>query len=281
MNVESIHNNPKLFCELALSFLMENESENNLLVGVSSNLARIAPQRIYDETYFWIMYDGPKVTGVAMLTPPHDLVLSHPFSDSSLAALAESIVEAQITLPGVLGPNYAATKFADMWAASAGSTADLWRKERIYRLAAVEPLQLVAGNMIRAGFDRKPLLATWIDGFMKDTGEGEFSLAELDSAISDGRLFIWYDGKPTSMAAWTGPTPNGVRISMVYTPPELRRRGYATAVVGTLSSMLLQQGKSFCSLYTDLSNPTSNSIYQQIGYKPILDCYHYRFVRRR
>jgi len=214
-----------------------------------------------------------------MLTPPHDLVLSHPFSDSSIAELAQAFLKGHLSLPGVLGPNYAATKFADIWTASPVSKADLWRQERIYRLDAVEPIKLTSGSMIKAGLNQKPFLATWVGGFRKDTGEGEFSLAELDTAISSGRLFIWMDGEPTSMAAWTGPTPNGVRISMVYTPPELRRRGYATSVVSTLSNMLLKQGKTFCSLYTDLSNPISNSIYQHIGYKPILDCYHYRFIQ--
>ena len=67
-------------------------------------------------------------------------------------------------------------------------------------------------------------------------------------------------------------------INLVYTPPEERRRGYATALVGTLSRMLLGQGRSFCALYTDLANETSNSVYRRIGYKPTLDCHHYRFA---
>ena len=75
----------------------------------------------------------------------------------------------------------------------------------------------------------------------------------------------------------TRPTRNGVSVGGVYTPPELRRKGYATACVAALSALLLDRGHSFCVLYTDLANPTSNSIYQKIGYRPVTDSAVHRF----
>ncbi|MFC1946697.1 GNAT family N-acetyltransferase [Chloroflexota bacterium] len=279
MIVETIHNNPALFSESGIPFLMAKEVENVLIIGISTNLVESAGHSFYsyDETYFWIVRDVSSITGVAMLTPPHDLVLSCPFTDPSLIALAESLLELNISLPGVLGPDYAAEKFADIWGESTSKTADLFRKERGYRLDTINPLKLASGNMIQAEYNQKSFLESWVDGFNKNTN-GEINTSQLDTYISDGRLFIWFDDEPKSMAVWTGPTPNGVRVTMVYTPPESRRRGYATSLVSSLSSMLLQQGKTFCSLYTDLANPISNSIYQQIGYKPVIDLYHYRFV---
>jgi predicted GNAT family acetyltransferase len=86
-------------------------------------------------------------------------------------------------------------------------------------------------------------------------------------------LLLWEDeGEPVSLAGWGGPTPNGIRIGPVYTPPELRSRGYATALTAELSQRLLdgrlyQGGRQFCFLYTDLANPTSNAIYERIGYR--------------
>jgi predicted GNAT family acetyltransferase len=79
------------------------------------------------------------------------------------------------------------------------------------------------------------------------------------------------------MAAHTGPTPNGVRVGAVYTPPELRGRGYASACTAAVTQRLLADGRRFCFLFTDLSNPTSNSIYQKIGYRPVCDVDQYRF----
>jgi predicted GNAT family acetyltransferase len=79
------------------------------------------------------------------------------------------------------------------------------------------------------------------------------------------------------MAGSTGPTPHGIRIGAVYTPPEYRQRGYASACVAYLSQMMLDSGRKFCFLFTDLSNPTSNHIYQQIGYEPVCDVDNYVF----
>ena len=74
---------------------------------------------------------------------------------------------------------------------------------------------------------------------------------------------LWWDGgAPVSMAGYSGPTPHSLRISAVYTPPEQRRRGYASAVTAAISQEVLDRGCQFCTLYTDLGNPTSNHIYQ-------------------
>jgi predicted GNAT family acetyltransferase len=66
-----------------------------------------------------------------------------------------------------------------------------------------------------------------------------------------------------------GRTRAGTRIGYVYTPPEARRRGYASALVAEVSQTMLERGCDFCVLYTDMSNPTSNGIYQTIGYRLI------------
>ena len=74
-----------------------------------------------------------------------------------------------------------------------------------------------------------------------------------------------------AMAGLERETARGIAISWVYTPAHLRRHGYATACVAALTQRMLDNGKSFCCLYTDLANPTSNSIYQKIGYRPVCD----------
>jgi hypothetical protein len=91
-----------------------------------------------------------------------------------------------------------------------------------------------------------------------------------------GGILLWNDGGTVSLAGWGGPTPNGIRVGPVYTPPELRGRGYATAVTAELSQRLLDGrlfagGRRFCFLYTDLANPTSNAIYERIGYRKVAE----------
>jgi uncharacterized protein len=95
--------------------------------------------------------------------------------------------------------------------------------------------------------------------------------------LADGDIFVWDTGEPVSMASKTRPTKRGISIGMVYTPAELRRRGYATACVGELSRLLLREGWTYCTLYADLANPISNSIYQRIGYRAIGDYEEYTF----
>ena len=80
-----------------------------------------------------------------------------------------------------------------------------------------------------------------------------------------------------SMAARARPMTHGVVVNAVYTPPEMRGRGYASACVGHLSQHLLDSGYQFCCLFTDLSNPTSNNIYQRLGYHPVCDYDEYVF----
>ena len=91
----------------------------------------------------------------------------------------------------------------------------------------------------------------------------------------------WVDeGAPVSFSGYGGLTPNGIRIGPVYTPPELRRRGYASALVAELTKRLLDGGRKFCFLFTDLANPTSNSIYQRVGYEPVSDADQWVFGGR-
>jgi hypothetical protein len=96
------------------------------------------------------------------------------------------------------------------------------------------------------------------------------------------RLGLWVhevEGQVTAMSGHSGPTPNGIRIGPVYTPPQHRGRGYASALVAAESQWLLDNGRSYCFLYTDLANPTSNSIYQRIGYRQIAQSAEYAFNR--
>lgn len=278
MTIETFHNNPKGFRERVLPYLMEAEAENNLLIGISGRLAGATTAIGAGDAFFCLAREGETISGAACWTPPHDLVLSHPLSAPALAELARSISENHLSLPGVLGPDYAAEEFVRLWSSATGARNELWRRERVYRLDTVETPPLAPGRLIPAAIDDRAILLRWIGNFMHETGEQGDAAATFDRMLSQHTLYVWWDGWPVSMAAMTGTTPNGIRINFVYTPPDLRRRGYATAAVSALSSLLLAQGKSFCALYTDLANPTSNSIYQRIGYKPILDCYHYRFV---
>ncbi|MCI0711936.1 MAG: GNAT family N-acetyltransferase, partial [Chloroflexi bacterium] len=125
------------------------------------------------------------------------------------------------------------------------------------------------------------LLLSWLRAFSDEVSEymtAERLAASVERITNQQSLMMWeVDGEVLSMAGYSGPTPNGIRVNAVYTPPEHRRKGYASAVVAALSQHLLDSGRKFCFLYTDLNNLTSNHIYQEIGYKPVVDSSLYLF----
>jgi predicted GNAT family acetyltransferase len=143
----------------------------------------------------------------------------------------------------------------------------------MFALEQVEPVTGVPGTMRMATFEDRPLLWEWFLAFAVEALPGEpneeLRTRDLDHRLSadDAGVALWeeYDGA-VSLAGFGGPTPNGIRIGPVYTPPELRGRGYASALVAELSSSLLAGGRRFCFLYTNLANPTANKIYERIGY---------------
>jgi uncharacterized protein len=123
----------------------------------------------------------------------------------------------------------------------------------------------------------------WLDAF---TAEAVRGIPVTDAAEAADRYlrragrvaYIWEDaGEMVSLAGVNGPTPRGIRIGPVYTPPHLRGRGYASNLVAVVSQHQLDAGRSFCFLFTDLTNPTSNAIYQAIGYSPVVDVDQYQF----
>jgi predicted GNAT family acetyltransferase len=152
---------------------------------------------------------------------------------------------------------------------------------RIFQLERVIPPIDVPGRFRPATVDDSDLVAAWSVAFVRESLGDAADPATVERSVVAGieerRLFVWEDLLPVSMAAWVGPTPNGVRINYVYTPPELRGRGYASACVAALSQNRLDSGRRFCFLYTDLANPTSNSIYRKIGYEPVADVSAFNF----
>jgi len=120
-------------------------------------------------------------------------------------------------------------------------------------------------------------LAEFQDAFARSIGEIDPEPRKIiQRLIDEKRIFVWEDASEIrSMACIAGPTPNGMRINRVYTPSEFRGRGYASNVVAAVSQHLLNSGRKFCFLFTDLANPTSNKIYQQIGYEPVSDFRHW------
>jgi predicted GNAT family acetyltransferase len=192
----------------------------------------------------------------------------------ALKTLAQNLHAHHWPLPAVLGHPPLAKEFAAIWSNLSGITYREGIRQRLYQLTKVIPPPATPGRLRLAAENEVDLVTQWSFAFQSEA-LGPGNLTEIrqttQNRIHEQDIYLWEDDQPVSMAAKSRPTPRGICISYVYTPPELRGRGYATNCVAHLSQLLLNSGREFCVLFTDLANLTSNHIYQSIGYTPVCD----------
>jgi predicted GNAT family acetyltransferase len=191
--------------------------------------------------------------------------------------LASQITSVFDSTPGVLGPDDVARNVAQAIAAKNGGKVAEGEKSRIYELRKVLPPRVLPGGKMRAAQPGETdLLIEWLETFARETHHGrDDARAFMQAHLGNKTAFVWDDDGPKASAVWAGIMPHGVRVGFVFTPAEHRGRGYASAITAAVSQRALDSGYEFCCLYTDLSNPTSNSIYQKIGYTPVCDAVDY------
>ena len=264
------------FLQVAQPLLMTAEAENNLMLGVAQGIARnpaAAPN-----PYLATVGDETGVLACAVHIAPFKLVITRA-SREPLAALAGDVFEAVPQLDGVTGPSRSADDFSLAWSKLSGIEPVLAMRLRIHETRKVvdSGLPSAPGHFRPAAPADLNLLATWTDVFVSEARIAEPVDASrvVEDAIRRGRLHVWENAGPVSMAAWTGKTPSGVRINFVYTPRELRGKGYGTACVKALTKQQLEQGNTFCWLYTDTSSAAPPKIFKRIGYWPVSDVSEY------
>jgi predicted GNAT family acetyltransferase len=267
-------------------YLVRHEAEHCLPIGILTT-SKASHLGLAEEPYMALVEDDHgAVALVALRTPPHNLVLSLLADDAdpnaALRGIASDARDACGALPGVIGPKPVAAHFAQIWSALTGERYQVDIEERIYQLRQVIPPRPVSGSMRHIAEADHDLLYVWLSDFIHEAlGDGAPDTADsiIEPRLRGGSsgMYIWVDDKPVSIAGFGKPTPHGIRIGPVYTPPDLRGRGYASALVAQTSQRLLDEGRQFCFLFTDLANLTSNHVYQQIGYEPVSDATVYVF----
>lgn len=271
------------FLAAAGSALAENEAANSLILGICQRLMD-EPGWLKKQPFLATVSDERGLVLAAMMTPPHNVVLATFGTDtgSAVSSLVSRLRDAGWRVPGVLGPAAAAHAFARAWVASVGGAFQLRMAQRVHELRTVAlPERTAPGSLRKATTGDLELVYAWSLAFFEEAlGEEDTERVRLmaEQRVAEGDFFLWEDGEPVSMAMRTRPAGRGISVTAVYTPPEQRRKGYATACVAALSRQLLAAGYDYCALFTDLANPTSNDIYYQIGYRPVADFDEFRFV---
>jgi predicted GNAT family acetyltransferase len=274
---------PRTFRARTGEFLLEDEARHTLLLSFAATL--VERPEAYPDFRLWIVEEDGRLMMAAGYARGFGLAISRAATDDAIPALAEAIGADGVELAGVVAAVPEVEAFTDAWVGRGLHRARLAMDQRIYALRTVPAAAAVPGTLRDAQSSDRDLLVSWIRAFVvealhEDAADVE-GVVDARLAGTGSGLVLWEDGgRPVSMAGYGGRTPNGARIGSVYTPPPLRRRGYAGATVAALSRRLLAEGLRFCFLYTDLSNPTSNSIYMALGYEPVCDSREYRFESR-
>jgi GNAT superfamily N-acetyltransferase len=267
---------PAEWLERAEPLLLADEPRNNLILGLAGTLRDRAD--IYPDFALWLVEDTAEVVGAALRTRPYNLVLG-PANGDAAELIARSVDE---ELPGVVG----CVPEVDRFVAARGRAVRPRFRQGIYALREVVPPRPAAGSPRLAGpADRALLLEWWRDFAVEALGDadpdGERLTRSLDHRLegAHGGVAVWEDrGRAVSCVGYGSPTPTGIRIGPVYTPPDARGHGYASALTAHVSQEQLDRGRRFCFLYTDLANPTSNKIYVALGYEPVGEAVEYTFV---
>ncbi len=272
------YSNPRQFQKATSDLLLAREAVHCVLIGVLESLIH-DPGR-YSEFHLAAIQKHDRIIAVFLMTPPH------PFHMTAIPEQAWPLVidyaqQLPDPISGAAGPEDTAPRFAELWREQSGAQVSQVMRQGIYQLQEVTFPVPPGGDMRQAQFDDFEWLVAWDKGFCIDARIPQ-QLPKVEEslrrALDQRRSFLWVvKNEPVAMARVVGATPSGSRMGGVYTPRELRRRGYATELMACLSRKILEDGKKFCFLYTDLDNPTSNSIYQKVGYRPVCNAQQCHF----
>jgi predicted GNAT family acetyltransferase len=259
------------------AFLRERAAENTVPLTVAETLRAMGQESIGggDALFgWWAEADGP-VAGAFMNTPPYGVALS-PMALPAAEDLAGALMEAGRNVPSVFGRPESARAFAAQWSARTGCSTELRRSSWLFVLGTLAPPSPPpAGGARVATAADAGVLRAWLRAFHEEADPSAPANVE-EGIVADrlryGGFTLWEaGGEPVALAGASRPAAGQVRIGPVYTPPRWRGRGFGGAVTAAVAEAALAAGTPTVVLYTDQSNPTSNALYQRLGFQPVAD----------
>ncbi|MFJ8453966.1 GNAT family N-acetyltransferase [Bacillus paramycoides] len=256
------------FKEDVIPFLEKNEQENNLILGVL--------QIVQEPIFMAAAKQGEEVAIVFLQTVEKQMIVAtSEISEEDIVELAKELTKVYPNIPGLIGNKKIVQKLAEEITILEQKKTTVVMEQGVYELKRVKKKWNGNGIFREINSDELPLIEKWVYQFCEDVKlptTKEEAKQTAHTLITTNRLFgLEVEGKLISIAAKTRPTTNNITVNFVYTPKEERKKGYASNCVAALSQRMLDEGYKTTTLYTDLANPTSNKIYQEIGYEQIME----------
>jgi len=277
------HHDPRAFMALASPFYDTDTLRHTVALTV---MARFLTAERPQKPIMTTLHDGDQLVGVALRMPPWPVIASGlPTDPELLDVFVEHWLQHDPELPGVSGPRENAEALGAAWVRHTGGTTEEVMASRLFRLGELTP-PTTSGAGRPATLDDLDLLIKWRGAFGTEVHgrdrphDEEAAMARRMFEVGD-HIVIWEDhGEPVSLAGATAAINGMSRVAPVYTPPEHRDHGYGSAATAAVSRLARDAGADDVILFTDLANPTSNSIYQKIGYRPVYDSAELHFAER-
>jgi predicted GNAT family acetyltransferase len=269
-----VHQNTAEFREAAWPLLAADPVKHTVILTATA--------RPFDGALLITLHDKGSLIGAALQTGAYPMIVTAvPAHAAEFAASA--VHDLMPDLPAVSGTEEELEAFVAAWTARTGRSAKQTMATRLFKLGELRPPQS-EGTAREVTEDDLPLMTEWIAGFLTETLPPPGNRAQADALakakFEPGEFCLFWEinGTPVAMAAGRGPISGMSRIAPVYTPPEQRGHGYASAVTAAVTQIALDRGSDQVLIFTDLANPTTNHIYPAIGYEPIGDSAEYRFT---
>ncbi|MBC7302099.1 MAG: GNAT family N-acetyltransferase [Nocardia sp.] len=213
------------------------------------------------------------VVGIAQCT--NGAVYLGELPADSIRAVADAFRARATVLRSVEGDSAAAAAFAARWSVGGCGTYREKYSTRLFGLGRLSAPGAV-GAARQAGVDDLATVIAMIEEFSVEADvPHRLDRTAVRRRIEAATTWLWeHEATPVSLAARQTAVLGWARIGPVYTPPRFRGNGFASALTATVAGAIRAQGADAC-LFTDLANPTSNKIYQRIGFEPLRDFVHY------
>lgn len=259
---------------------IEPRLECNVIATIIGNV-RDGMSASGERVFAYGLREGGRVAFAALRTPPWFMLVSELDPEHAPALIAQWL-EVDPELPGVNGLSATARAIAAAWRAQTGGETECRMSQALHSLTEVnDPPRPASGHLRPPEKSEQELLVGWTEEFAREAHMQGADRARsiVSTRQRTGRLMLWDAGGPVSLVGHSQPVAGVARVGPVYTPPEHRRRGYATTAVAALSRLALADEAHTCMLYTDLANPTSNKIYAELGYRRFADWEEHSFER--
>ena len=274
----TVYEDARRFAAEADAFLRAEEAANSMIAMPAMRMAS-KPNDDDAGSYMAVVRDGGTVVAAALQGASGGILLTTA-PDAAIALIALDIAGRGRRAKSLVGPLDACEAFARAWRECMQQAHALRYHLRHFELTSAPAAAKAAGRLRRPDAGEYALLADWQLAFIEELelpDDRAQARRNLERRLERGVIRVWDDAGAAAFAGF-GEGKDTARIAPVYTPPQLRGRGYASAMVAELVRELFAAGKRAIFLTTDAANPTSNGIYRRIGFRPVADHYHFDFV---